>query len=96
VIDVGDRDHVRPIDYAAKLSKCDLHGALVTGMLIHRINTIAMVVALTRVGTVVRSKNPSDIGTQGIIAQEQQNVFRIVCTDDRVRGMCATCRINSA
>ena len=40
--------------------------------------------------TVQKSKCPSYIGTQGIVLQETQNTFKLICEDDKLKSKCET------
>ena len=76
---------------AQKVLKADLHGCLIKGTSILytaetlRANDVFNIVPII-CWLVAESKSVSTVGLEGIILQETQNTFRIICPDDRVKS----------
>lgn len=62
-----------------KLLKMDLHGAEMTGILLH-------VWFESLICSVIRAKRPQDVGVCGYVFQETKLTFRIIDRNDRVYG----------
>ena len=76
---------------AQKVLKADLHGCLIKGTSILytaetlRANDVFNIVPII-CWLVAESKSESTVGLEGIVLQETQNTFRIICSDDRVKS----------
>lgn len=66
-----------------KLVKADFHGCKLTGSITSQ---LCLALVLNLMFAVKASKCPTLVGTSGIVIEETANIFRIITSDDRIKG----------